>query len=199
MSVLKTIWSGTAAVCSKAWRGASWVAVTAYHAWKARRVARQLMGVSAAAAANSRASCSVFFSPKGGCTDAVIAAVNNARSRILVQAYGFTSVSIAEALIAAHRRGVVVRLVLDSEGRASQWNQGPACARAGIDVAWDAKHLIQHSKVMVIDDQVVVTGSFNFTKSAETGNVENLLLINNKTLAAAYAANWTLHRGHSTA
>ena len=105
--------------------------------------------------------------------------------------------SIAAALIAAHKRGVTVRLVLDSEGKGNKYSQGDECAAAGIDVAWDAKHLIMHSKVMVVDAQVVVTGSFNFTASAETGNAENLLVINDPKVAAAYAANWDLHRGHS--
>ena len=59
-------------------------------------------------------------------------------------------------------------------------------------------HKIAHNKVMIIDGQTVITGSFNFTKSAEEGNAENLLVINNAPeLAARYAANWKEHLGHS--
>jgi len=186
------------ATARKSWNGAVWVVTTAHTTWKTRQMARQLLGVANTAAARS-GRCTVFFSPRGGCTAAVIAAIDKAKQSVLVQAYGFTAVPIAQALIAAHRRGVKVRLVLDSDGKASKYNQGATCAAAGIDVAWDAKHLIQHSKVMILDNQLVITGSFNFTQSAETGNAENLLLINDPKLAAVYAANWDLHRGHSVA
>ena len=54
---------------------------------------------------------------------------------------------------------------------------------AGIPVLIDAKHAIAHNKVMVIDDQTVITGSFNFTKAAEEHNAENLLVIRDKDLA----------------
>jgi phosphatidylserine/phosphatidylglycerophosphate/cardiolipin synthase-like enzyme len=161
-------------------------------------MAGRLLGVSASAAqSGAGARYSVHFSPKGGCEAAVVAVVAAAKRSVLVQAYGFTSGPIAAALIAAHKRGVTVRIVLDSEGKTARSNKGSVCVAAGLDVAWDAKHLIAHNKVMVIDSQVVVTGSFNFTASAETGNAENLLVVNDSDLAAAYAANWESHRGHS--
>src|ERR1035437_6167609 len=54
-----------------------------------------------------------------------------------------------------------------------------------------------HVKIMVIDGQVLITGSFNFTKAAEEKNAENLLIIRDKELATAYIANWHLHEAHS--
>lgn len=59
------------------------------------------------------------------------------------------------------------------------------------------KHKIAHNKVMIMDGEMVVMGSFNFTKSAEEGNAENLLIIHSKELAAKYAANWQAHANHS--
>ena len=61
----------------------------------------------------------------------------------------------------------------------------------------DAKHAIAHNKVMVIDGLVLITGSFNFTPSAEKRNAENLLIIRDKELAGKYIANWHLHKAHS--
>jgi len=55
----------------------------------------------------------VYFSPKGGCTDAIIKEVKAAKSSVLVQAYWFTSASIAKALVEAHKRGVKVEVILD--------------------------------------------------------------------------------------
>ena len=68
---------------------------------------------------------------------------------------------------------------------------------AGIPVKIDAAHAIAHNKVMVIDDEMVITGSFNFTKSAEERNAENLLVIKNKALAEQYKENWSKHSSHS--
>ena len=55
----------------------------------------------------------VFFSPKGGCTKAIVREIGSAKSEILVQAYSFTSVSIAKALIEAKKRGLKIEAVLD--------------------------------------------------------------------------------------
>ena len=67
-------------------------------------------------------------------------------------------------------------------------------ANAGIPVLIDAKHAIAHNKVMVIDDETIVTGSFNFTNQAEHSNAENLLVIRSRSLAEAYTANWKAAR-----
>ena len=60
----------------------------------------------------------------------------------------------------------------------------------GIPVKIDAKHAIAHNKVMIIDGETVITGSFNFTKAAEENNAENLLRIHDKKLAERYIGNW---------
>ncbi len=195
MGVLSIVRAVVTGVARTAWNGFT----AARRRRKTRQTAARLLGVADAAATSGRAAhYSVYFSPRGGCTDAVCAVIGVARKSVLVQAYGFTSKPIAAALIAAHKRGVTVRLVLDSEGKGSKYSQGDECAAAGVDVAWDAKHLIMHNKVMIVDAQVVVTGSFNFSASAETGNAENLLVINDPVIAATYTANWDHHRSHST-
>ena len=61
----------------------------------------------------------------------------------------------------------------------------------------DAKHAIAHNKVMVIDEETVITGSFNFSKAAEQENAENLLIIHDRALAAKYLENWKAHAAHS--
>jgi len=103
-----------------------------------------------------------YFSPNGGCTEAVVFEINNAKTSILVQAYSFTSDPIETALKDAHRRGVEVRVILDR----SQYEAKGAAAlplyEANIDVRMDAKHPIAHNKVMIIDSFTVITGSFNF-------------------------------------
>jgi hypothetical protein len=61
----------------------------------------------------------------------------------------------------------------------------------------DANHGISQNKVIVIDGEVVITGSFNFTKATQQKNAENLLIIREKALAAQYTANWPVHSQHS--
>jgi phosphatidylserine/phosphatidylglycerophosphate/cardiolipin synthase-like enzyme len=141
----------------------------------------------------------VYFSPQGGCTAAVVKELDAATATVLVQAYSFTSAPIAKALLEAHKRGVKVQVILDRSQRTEKYSEADFLHNVGIPVKIDAKHAIAHNKVMVIDGQTVITGSFNFTKEAETSNAENLLVIRSPELAARYTANWEAHAAHSEA
>lgn len=105
---------------------------------------------------------SVFFSPKGGCTDAIVDQVHAAKESLDVQAYGFTSKDIAKAIREAHERGVKVRVVLDKSNETGKYSGATYLFNAGVPVWLDSKHAIAHNKVMVIDGANVITGSFNF-------------------------------------
>ncbi len=105
--------------------------------------------------------------PRGGATFAIRQALDNAKSEVLVQAYSFTSASIAEALVKAHQRGVKVQVLLDKSQRTEKYSSADFLANAGIPTKIDAAHAIAHNKVMIIDKEIVITGSFNFTKAAE--------------------------------
>jgi Phosphatidylserine/phosphatidylglycerophosphate/cardiolipin synthases and related enzymes len=140
----------------------------------------------------------VFFSPKGGATDAVVHELGNAKKEILVQAYSFTSAPIAKALVDAHKRGVKVTVVLDRSQRSERYTSATFVANSGIPTHIDAKHAIAHNKIMIIDQATIITGSFNFTKAAEEKNAENLLVIKGDTgLVEKYLANFEEHLGHS--
>ena len=141
---------------------------------------------------------STWFSPKGGCTEAVVAEIRRAKRSILVQAYSFTSEAICNALETRHRDGLTVRVIVDRKGNSDgERTQADWLAGQGVEVLTDGQHAIAHNKVMIIDDAVVITGSFNFTAAAEHSNAENLLVIRDPALAAAYARNWQLHLAHS--
>ena len=84
-------------------------------------------------------------------------------------------------------------IILDKSQRTEKYSEADFLAHAGIETFIDAKHAIAHNKVMVIDGETVITGSFNFTKAAEEHNAENLLVINDPELAKRYAENWKLH------
>jgi phosphatidylserine/phosphatidylglycerophosphate/cardiolipin synthase-like enzyme len=143
----------------------------------------------------------VCFTPGEDCTAVITAEIAAARREVRVQAYGFTSRPIAEALVGAERRGVDVKVILDE--RASHWRaEREPIARlrgAGIEVRLDGDHAIAHNKVMIIDGATVLTGSFNFTAAAQFRNAENLLVVHDPALAGRYLANWRFHAAHSPA
>ena len=139
----------------------------------------------------------VFFSPEGGCTDAIVREVRSASRSVHVQAFSFTSQPIARALSEASKRGVEVAVIFDQGIVQDPHAAMDILVTAGVPWFLDREHSIAHNKVIVIDDSVVVTGSFNFTTAAEHHNAENVLVIHDIDLAARYQANWKLHRAHS--
>ena len=67
----------------------------------------------------------------------------------------------------------------------------------GIPLLIDRTHARNHNKVMIIDQQIVITGSFNFAKAAEEKSAENLLVIRDRAVALRYLENWQEHAQHS--
>jgi phosphatidylserine/phosphatidylglycerophosphate/cardiolipin synthase-like enzyme len=144
------------------------------------------------------ATCRVYFSPRGGATSAIEQTIDDAKHTVFVQAYSFTSEPIVEALVRAHERGVKVQVLFDKSQRTQKYTATHLLVQASIQVLIDASHAIAHNKVIIIDNNIVVTGSFNFTNAAEDRNAENLLLLQSKELAARYVDNWRIHQRHST-
>jgi len=141
-----------------------------------------------------------YYSPKGGCTDAVVKEIQKARKEVLVQAYSFTSKPIAGALIEAKGRGVDVEILLDRSNEKETFTELEHLIKAGMIPQIDANHAIAHNKIMIIDKRTVITGSFNFTHQAENENAENLLIIKgNAELATAYRQQFLAHKAHCQA
>lgn len=141
----------------------------------------------------------VAFTPRDNAEAMIVGCIREAKQQILVQAFSFTSRALANALIAAKRGGVEVRVMADREqtfgGEASRI---PELVRAGISVALEVRYQSAHNKVMVIDagsaDAAVITGSYNWTYAAQYKNAENVLILrHNPDIANAYAANWRRH------
>ena len=132
------------------------------------------------------------FTPGEKCTDIIVKQIDEAKKSIYVQAYGFTSQSIIEAVGNAKVRGLEVKVILDKVNETEKQGNGAKYLRSkNIDVLIDNKVAIAHNKVMVIDDKNIITGSFNFTKSAQDRNAENVLIIlDDQTVAKKYIANW---------
>ena len=138
----------------------------------------------------------VLFSPRGGCTERAVLEISKATTAIRVQAYAFTSRPIADALMAAHGRGVDVRIILDRSMIYSKFSEGRDCEAAGIEVTYDRSHPIAHAKNILIDGKVTIGGSFNYSANASI-NSENMTIISSPTIADIFLANWDVHRIHA--
>ncbi|MBL8379722.1 MAG: phospholipase D family protein [Burkholderiales bacterium] len=148
----------------------------------------------------SPGSAQLLFTPWDDAESQIVAALRGARREVLVQAFAFTSRTIARALIDAHGRGVEVRVTADA-GEAGRVERGriDEIAAAGIPVWLESAYQSAHNKVIVIDadlaENVVITGSYNWTHAAQHRNAENVLILRSqRDLAARYRANWMRHQ-----
>lgn len=119
---------------------------------------------------------------------ALLNLINNAQTSIDVALYGLNRQSIVSALVAAHTRGIIVRVVGDDE--AATVSYAPfyqALSNAGMMIVTDSSlSAIEHNKFLVIDGQTVWTGSTNLTDTGFTLNANNALVITDTLLASAY-------------
>lgn len=146
----------------------------------------------------------VLFTPWDDAEAALLYAIDNARDDIHVHAFLFTSRNLAQALQAAHRRGIRVRVLADHGMTVKGENSRiPDLAVSGIEVRLETRYASAHNKVLLIDAEshhpVVITGSYNFTFSAQARNAENLLVLrDNPALARRYLDNWRRHHDEAT-
>ncbi len=128
----------------------------------------------------------VYFSPAGGREGrgAILDLIQRANQEIWMAAFVLTDVRMVEALTKAHQRGVRVRVVIDA--RNLENSRDEVLSKAGMDVRKDGNPYTMHHKVIVVDGEWVVTGSYNFTNSGFGRNNENLLILRDSTLAQRY-------------
>jgi phosphatidylserine/phosphatidylglycerophosphate/cardiolipin synthase-like enzyme len=167
-------------------------------------VALTQVAAPAAAAPPEQGSIEVAFTPWDDAEGALLRAVGSARHAIYVQAYLLTSRPLAKTLIEARQNGIAVEILADHDMtlKPNSGSQIPLLAAAGIPVFIETRYAAAHNKIILVDPEetqcAVITGSYNFTFSAQARNAENLLIIrDNPTLAKAYLHNWRRHRGEA--
>jgi phosphatidylserine/phosphatidylglycerophosphate/cardiolipin synthase-like enzyme len=132
----------------------------------------------------------VCFTPDEDCQGKIVGLISKAHKKIYVQAYSFTNEQIANALIDAHKRKIEVNILLDKGQLNATNSKYNNVKNAGVNTKIDYKPAIAHNKIIIIDDVVVITGSYNFTNAAQERNAENVLFVYNRQLAGKYLANW---------
>lgn len=138
-----------------------------------------------------------YFSPKGGAEIALIKELDSAKRTILVQAYSFTNDTIATALVRASLRGVKVVVILDRSNINGVGSDYKTILNANIPTYIDYEHKIAHNKIVIIDSYTLVTGSYNFSRSAEYNNAENMVIMKTRKLSKIYLDNFNIHKAHS--
>jgi phosphatidylserine/phosphatidylglycerophosphate/cardiolipin synthase-like enzyme len=129
-----------------------------------------------------------YFAPEDEVAQKILAALEDAQSRIRFMAFTFTSDWIADAMIERAADGVIVQGVIESRNAEREYSEYEHLKRAVHDVLPDGNPYIMHHKVIIIDDATVILGSFNFTVSADESNDENVLIIHDPEVAALFVA-----------
>ena len=126
-----------------------------------------------------------YFCPEDECAKQVIAKIKGAEKSIRFMAFSFTHDGIGQAIIEAKNRGVDIKGVMEKMQN-NKWTEFDRLKQAGIDVKWDNNPYNMHHKVFMIDDKIVITGSFNPTASGDTNNDENVIIINDEKTASKF-------------
>lgn len=129
----------------------------------------------------------VLFSPQHTpIRTAVIPLIEQSRSRIDIAVFFLTHKGIAEALIAAKKRGVAIRILLDSTGASNEYSKHEVLRLAGIPLKIEDFGGKMHAKSAVIDGEIVIGGSMNWTNAGDDSNDENTVVLRSKEHAAVY-------------
>ncbi len=126
------------------------------------------------------------FSPGGNCANIVVKWINRANTTVHVLIYSFTLDAIRNALIDAKNRGVDVKIVMERSNANEKGAEYQNLKNAGVDIRLDTNSKLMHDKVAIIDGHIILTGSFNYSAAANTGNNENLVVIDITAWASAF-------------
>jgi phosphatidylserine/phosphatidylglycerophosphate/cardiolipin synthase-like enzyme len=127
-----------------------------------------------------------YFSPDDAVSAAIVNRLKQAKTSIHFMAYSFTDDEIGKVLIERWLAGVKVRGVFENTGSQTQFSEFKGLKAAGADVLTDGNPYLMHHKVFIIDSRTVIFGSYNFSANAQTDNDENLLIVDDAGLAAAF-------------
>ena len=128
----------------------------------------------------------IMFSPADECGGVILKMISSAQKSIELAIYHLTSRSLAKALVMASKNGVSVRVYADGENAREYYSKINFLKKNGVPVKIESGEGLMHNKFCVIDDSTVITGSYNWTTSADLKNDENLLLIDSKEIARTY-------------
>ena len=128
----------------------------------------------------------VYFSLYDDPESAIINNIAKAEEFISIAMYTFTEVEIAQAILEARDRGIDIKIYLDRSQVKAKYSRSRYFVQNGIEVRISSNNYIMHNKFAVIDNEIVITGSYNWTASAGERNDENLLVIDDNYVVKKY-------------
>jgi len=129
----------------------------------------------------------VFFSPDDGVANRIVEILNEAQESIYFMAFSFTTDEFGEAIRVQAENGLTVAGVMEEEQvKSNVGTEYDFFKQAGLDVFIDGNEGQMHHKTMIVDGEIVITGSYNFSRSAETRNDENLVIFHNEQIAEVF-------------
>ncbi|MCL6643041.1 MAG: FAM83 family protein [Candidatus Bipolaricaulota bacterium] len=131
----------------------------------------------------------VYFSPSPEPERVILQTLQSAQQSVHIALYQLTDPEIADVLLEIARRGMELKILLDDEP--SRGSKGCLLWSAGVAVKQYVDSGIMHHKFAVVDGERVITGSYNWTTSAQTRNEENLLIIESPELAQAFESEFS--------
>ncbi len=132
------------------------------------------------------AAMAVLFSPEDDVTLNLVDVLDNAQTSIRFMAFSFTDDDLGDLLLFKHQEGVDVKGIFEKRASETQYSELTKLYCNGLDVRQDGNPGVLHHKVWIVDDLLVLTGSFNFSGNANKSNDENVLLITDFGIAANY-------------
>jgi phosphatidylserine/phosphatidylglycerophosphate/cardiolipin synthase-like enzyme len=130
----------------------------------------------------------VCFAAEDGCADQLINIIGQARQSIRFMAFSFTHEGIGQAVIDRAKAGISVQGVFETRGSETEFSELGLMKSQNLDVWQDGNPYTLHHKVFIIDEQMVVFGSFNFSDNANRSNDENMLALSNSDIAKQFLA-----------
>jgi phosphatidylserine/phosphatidylglycerophosphate/cardiolipin synthase-like enzyme len=119
---------------------------------------------------------SVYFSPGEECLQAIIHNIRHAKNKIRICLFTISDDRIAEELISKSKQGVSVRIITDNDKMFDKGSDIEKLHRAGVPIRVDMTRNHMHHKFALFDSDITLTGSYNWTRSAERYNHENILI-----------------------
>lgn len=129
----------------------------------------------------------VYFSSRDNCREKIVDCINNSKKNIIFAIYFLTDKEIAKALIEANKRGVKIEGIVDKQCSTGMNKKFMSDLKKNFKITVIKKNYgIMHHKFAIIDRKIIITGSYNWTFSANNKNYENLVIIKNEDLALEY-------------
>jgi len=145
------------------------------------------IGAPAPAKIHKSGNISICFSPNGNCVNEILELIQSSKKTIDAAIFSFTSLELSRALVEAKNRGVKIRVISDNAQADDKYSKYQYLKDSGIPARIDGSKGSMHDKFAVIDNKILITGSYNWSQSAETRNFENVVVIEDEKIAKIFA------------